>query len=219
MARKTNKPADEQQKPFDPWTATAKDAMFAGGQSIYQWQAVRDIETMRPRIEEAVKILSEKETFGKKETKLIAAAGFDVLNCTKLVMQNGLIAPEWLVYAFNQRYYPVVHCKAEGWHSARSFGKPYENKKLENQRKLREANFEVWRRIAGIIERHPGIKTAPNRKQEVDLFDLLTEEINKVEGLEDIRKSTIRGIYYQVSKGLASNPLTGKRKKPPIIIK
>jgi len=219
MTRKTNKPADEQKKPFDPWTATVKEAMIAGGNSVFQWQAARDIEAMRPRIEEAAKILTEKKNYGKKETQLIATAGFDVLHCTKLVMQNSLIAPEWLVYAFCQRYYPVVNCTAEGWHSERSFGKPYENKKLENRRNLRKAKLEVWRRISGIIEKHPNIKTAPNRKQGLDFFDLLTAEINKVEGLENIGKSTIKTIYYQVSKNFGKNPLTGKRKHPPIIIK
>ncbi|KAF1082335.1 MAG: hypothetical protein GQF41_1056 [Candidatus Rifleibacterium amylolyticum] len=139
MARK-NKPADEKQKPFDPWTATIEEALreFNAGneKAIFQSQAVADIMACKPRIEEAMKVRGN-EAGNSPKLRLVAEAGHAILYCVKKILDNELIAPEWLSYAFNQRYYPVAHHKARTWSSTQSFGDSTGKKKLENRRKAR----------------------------------------------------------------------------------
>lgn len=112
-------------KPFDPWTATIEEALQelnAGNErAVFQLQAVADIMACKPRIEEAMKIFGHEKN-NTEALRKTAEAGKAIILCVKKILANGLVAPDWLSYAFNQRVYPVLHLKAAHWGQENSFG-------------------------------------------------------------------------------------------------
>jgi hypothetical protein len=125
-------------KPFDPWTATAEEAIEesrnGNGNAVFQWQAASDIQALRPEIEEAMELFG-KEKNGSKALKKTAEAGKAILLCAKKILESGLVAPDWLSEAFNQRVYMVLHLKAAHWGEEKSFGKPRGKEKIKNRRR------------------------------------------------------------------------------------
>lgn len=118
---------------FDPWTATLDEAMVAhvdhdGGPEgpLFKWHVAREIEALKQDID--------------------AGDGFVVLHCIRLCVTHGLVAPEWLAYAFNRRYYQVSSCRVGTWDEA--FGKPYPGKHLAKLRQRRELKFDVYLRVS-----------------------------------------------------------------------
>lgn len=85
-----------------------------------------------------------------------AGDGFEVLACIRICVTRGLIAPEWLAYAFNRRYDAVLTCKAKSWDDDASFGKPYKKGfNLRAARKKRKLMFAVWNEANHILKSNP----------------------------------------------------------------
>ena len=78
------------------------------GKLLFQYVAATEVTALREKIESGGE-----------------GAGFDVLRCVRKCGTHDLVMPEWLVYAFNQRYDAVNNCRALSWDDAQSFGKPW----------------------------------------------------------------------------------------------
>lgn len=96
---------------FDPWTASFEDAKaaqdgreFSGdpAEPIYQWAAVQKINERRQARDNG--------------------DGFAVLACIRNCVTHGLIAPEWLAYAFNRRYDAVLNFRAKAGMTPKPLG-------------------------------------------------------------------------------------------------
>lgn len=128
---------------FDPWKATVEEAREAQNGSVegpdsplFQFIGAQQINEKREQVEKG--------------------CGFTVLYCIRICVTNGLVAPEWLAYAFNRRYDAVKEGLAISWDDSKSFGKPY--KKNTNKtalRKRRLLTFQAWNKASEIIEAEP----------------------------------------------------------------
>ena len=135
---------------FDPFTATfeeARDAQFrmdasaakAAGPTgpLYQWASASRVSASRERI--------EKE-----------GDGFEVLACINRCVTHGLIAPEWLAYAYNRRFYEVLGCRVGSWDDAKAFGLPYpKGTHLAALRKARLNRVAVALAVREVLSREP----------------------------------------------------------------
>lgn len=173
---------------FDPWAATfeeAKDAqerLDPGGDSpnpvlpIYQFAAAQRINARRPAIE--------------------AGSGFDVLACIRDCVTHGLVAPEWLAYAFNRRYDAVLNLRAGSWDDTASFGRPYpKGKQLMRMREDRQLRTSVWLAVVEAKKR--------NHKTPIDrgLFETIGASLKP-----PISGSRAEELYYQALKRGNFNP-------------
>lgn len=115
---------------FDPWTATIDEALAADAvhpapfyepdRPLYQWNAAREIEALRPSIENG--------------------DGFAVLDAVSRCARQGLALPHWLAVEFLRRYDAVLQCRAGSWDEA--FGRPYPKRvRLLN---LRQPRAKRW---------------------------------------------------------------------------
>ncbi len=131
---------------FDPWTANfdeAKHSQDVSGRDfvdprgpLHQFFAAKQIEANKAGID--------------------AGDGFAVLACIRTCVTHGLIAPEWLVYAFNRRYDAVLNCRVDSWDSPLAFGKPYKKgAHLAALRKARTKRFAVLNAVKDIRSREP----------------------------------------------------------------
>lgn len=131
---------------FDPWAADFDAAIAADKlcdleiadpcRPIFQAAAAKQVEASRHAID--------------------AGDGFAVLACIRLCVTHGLVAPEWLAYAFNRRYDTVLNCRADSWDSPLAFGRPYKKgTHLAALRKARTKRFAVWNAIDDIRKREP----------------------------------------------------------------
>lgn len=127
---------------FDPWNSTFSEAEALQGDSLgpssplFQWVAAEEIKASRQAIEEG--------------------DGFAVLACIRKCVTHGLVAPEWLAYAFNRRYDAVVNFRAKSWDDPEAFGPP--NKKhvrLAAERKRLVTEYQVWNMARDILAREP----------------------------------------------------------------
>ena len=135
---------------FDPWSDSFEDAMrFEEAPAeekgknladptrpIFQFFAAKHIEAMRPAIE--------------------AGDGLSVLSCIRQCVTHGLVAPEWLAYAFNRRYDAVLRCRANSWDSPLSFGRPYKKGTNINARQKEQVGrFQVYNAIYDKLQKNP----------------------------------------------------------------
>lgn len=82
--------------------------------------------------------------------------GFAVLMCIRICVTNGLVAPEWLAYAFNRRYDAVNMGRALSWDDALAFGKPYKVGTHKNSaKKKRMLLFSAWNEANTIMAMEP----------------------------------------------------------------
>jgi hypothetical protein len=185
---------------FDPWTAdfeTAKLAQESCGLDVadpngplYQAAAVKSIEAEKPAID--------------------AGDGFAVLACIRRCVTHGLVAPEWLAYAFDRRYDAVLNCRAGSWDSLLAFGKPYPvGTHLNALRKARLNRVKVRLDVTDILQREP----------ETPIDKGLFERVGKSLGLG---ATLTEEFYYQAKrmfefKRAAKN--TAKRKKSAGILR
>lgn len=102
----------------------------------FQWNALKTIEARRHIVE--------------------AGDGYEVLACIRKCVTHGVVAPEWLAYAFNRRYDAVLNCKAKSWDDPLSFGKPYKKgANLNAMRKRRLLRFAVWNEARRLLNESP----------------------------------------------------------------
>lgn len=193
----------EQKKPFDPWTAAEEEALkefYAGNErAFFQFCAADDIKTLKSQIEDAMQIRG-KEAGNSSKLKAVAAAGSSILFCVKRAMEAGLVAPDWLSYAFNQRYYPVVRYEARNWSDPKSFGDSTGKKKLENRRKLRILNAFLLANCARLRDEYKQMKEGKKVLRGSSFLFFLTDEIKKEPELKDFEFDTIRAAYKKIPK-------------------
>lgn len=166
---------------FDPWTASFEDAKaaqdgreFSGdpAEPIYQWAAVQKINERRQARDNG--------------------DGFAVLACIRNCVTHGLIAPEWLAYAFNRRYDAVLNFRAKSWDDPKAFGRP--NKKhvqLAAERKRRVTEWQVWNMARDILAR------APDTPIDAHFFECIGKQCKP-----PIGKTLASEHYYRIAKSL-----------------
>ena len=161
---------------FNPWTATFEEVQEATKQfegsnlenPLDQWVAVQRINSKRDVI--------------------TAGNGFAVLACLRLIVTHGLVAPEWLTYAFNGRYDAVLNCRAKSWDSPLSFGKPYKlGTNINALRKRRLLRFAVLNEVKKILA------SEPNQPIDESLFERVAEKFY-------IGKTQVSEYYYEAKK-------------------
>lgn len=164
---------------FDPWTASLEEAQeeekmasaecTAGPCSpVMQWAAASGINEWKQAV--------------------INGNGFAVLGCIRDCVTHGLVAPEWLAYAFNRKYDAVLNCRANSWDDPQSFGPPYpKGKHLSRMRQDRIGRFQIWNAVSDIIQRDP------DRAIDRGLF----EEIGRSLGFGATRAER---LYYEAVK-------------------
>jgi hypothetical protein len=130
---------------FDPWSSTIEDAIKAGESNpqdigplspLSQWFAAQAI---------------------KQECELIERGdGFAVLACVRRILTHGLVAPNWLSYAFNKRYDVVLNCLVDSWDDPKSFGRPYlKGRHLNSLRKERILKPQLLVIVLRILQANP----------------------------------------------------------------
>jgi hypothetical protein len=156
-------------KTFDPWTASWEEASqeqerHAEGEGpVFQWQACRDIESMKPEID--------------------SGSGFAVLACIRKIVTHGLVAPAWLANAFNRRYDSVLNCRVRSWDDPKAFGVPYpKNAKLPAMKTRRGQGLSIYRRVEELVGTriyagNPDLKAIPDTfKRDDVLFEKVGKE-------------------------------------------
>lgn len=134
---------------FDPWTATFEEAMAE--QERWQEAGGAISSPLGPiaQANGAYEILAAKE-------RIDAGDGFAVLYAIRVLVTNGLVAPEWLAFAFNRRYDAVNWFRAGSWDDSLAFGRPYpKGTNLAARRKARIGRFSVWNAAVAKIDSSP----------------------------------------------------------------
>lgn len=165
---------------FDPWTASFDEAMKANDRGqfgvadptapLYQWASAQVINARKQEVD--------------------GGSGFAVLACIRDCVTRGLVAPEWLAYAFNRRYDAVLHCRAKSWDDPKSFGRPYpKGAQLAAMRKRSLGRLLVWNKAMDILrdEPRPPIDEA--------FFERIGREIRP-----PIGKTEASELYYQAKR-------------------
>lgn len=150
---------------FNPWKATLDEARSA--------QAVIDEGDMGP--EGPVFQFAAAQRVNARRTAVDGGNGFAVLACIRDCVTHGLVAPEWLAYAFTRRYDAVLDCHVDSWDDPSSFGKPYpKGKQLLRTREDRIGRVLVWNAVVAAIQRDP---TTPIDR---GLFELVGKQLSQV---------------------------------------
>lgn len=160
---------------FDPWTSSVEEAIAAQERHqaagpdgpIFQWTAARRIEAQKDAAE--------------------GGDGFAVLACIRSCVTSGLVAPEWLAYAFNRHYDQVLSCRVRSWDEA--FGKPYSGKDIKLLRQRRELRFAVYNKVLETLNDHPQVIGEK-------LFAQVAEHFG-------IKKTLCAELYYEAKRLLA----------------
>jgi hypothetical protein len=190
-------------KPFDPWTATAEEAIEesrnGNENAVFQWQAASDIQALRPEIEGAMALIGEKKKFTNKEKKEVSIAGYSVLRCVRKLVTYKLVAPEWLAHAYNQRFDAVNNLRAKEWADFLSFGEPFYSRKAEHLKLYKKAEI-FFIKIADELEkeREKGTFKKVEGKNRISQYDFLEDRFLKETG-EVVGAEVWQKIIYKRS--------------------
>lgn len=170
---------------FDPWNGSLDDAIRVSEEMrtegrpsgpcnpVFQWQAARDIGASREIID--------------------AGDGFAVLVCIRKCVTHGLVAPDWLASAFNQRYDSVLNCRVASWDDPSAFGRPHpKGAHVTALRKKRTLKLAVLNAVNDLKLRDPDRAIGP------ELF----EKIGKQFG---IGKTLTEEYYYSARRALPNS--------------
>lgn len=178
---------------FDPWTATEEEACAAyfeknpnyedfgwngsyQGHIMYQWWGVQLINSQKDAV--------------------MAGDGRALMDCMAKLVVSGLVAPDWLARAFNQRYEAVQNYDFMSWDEA--FGKPHPPKtKQLSKRKALVLPFIIWQTLS--------VRLYSSEKSISDLLEEIAKElgISKTEAETHYYKRAIKrfGKPFQTSLG------------------
>lgn len=134
---------------FDPWTTTVEQV--EAEQDKWEESGGRVDDPCGPIYQAtgACKVLDLKEAIDGGD-------GFSVLAAIRICVTNGLVAPEWLAYAFNRRYDAVLNYRAKSWDDPLSFGRPYpKGANLVARRKARAGQLAVWLSVVTRLKADP----------------------------------------------------------------
>ena len=145
---------------FNPWTATFDEARAAQPEGfdpkpdlpLYQWNAAREVEALRPSIERG--------------------DGFAVLDAVSRCALHGLVIPDWLAREYLRRYRAVQHCRVRSWDEA--FGRPYPPGTNIAARRRAQKN-----RIAASLAFHDILISDPARTVDKGLFEEIGKRIGE----------------------------------------
>lgn len=156
-----------------------RDGHAGTDKQLYQFFAVRRCMELREEIEKD-------------------GSGFAVLAAVRECGTNGLVMPEWLVYAFNRRYDAVHHFRAVSWDAPESFGKPYPKgtNKAAN-RKKRILSFAVLNEV----------------KRSAELGTPIDKTLFEKVGAKHAIGATLAEEYYRHAKALLLRINPAKNKK------
>ena len=133
--------------------------------------------------------------------------GFAVLTAIRWCVTNGLVAPDWLAYAFNRRYDAVNLYRAGSWDSPLAFGKPFKKgTNIAARRKAKIGRVQVWNAVSDRLKRDP--KTAISKS----LFEEVGQSLN-------FGATLTEKYYYEATKMIGEIPAkkrksAGLHKKP-----
>jgi hypothetical protein len=111
-----------------------------------------------------------------------------VLACVRYCLTNGLIAPDWLTYAFNRRYDAVLNFHAKSWDDPKAFGRPYHkglNRAAWKTRRVRQ--WQVWNMANELLQQ--------GRSINADFFAEIGEKIKP-----PCEKTEVSDLYYKMKK-------------------
>ncbi len=133
--------------------------------------------------------------------------GFALLGAIRNVVSHGLVAPDWLAYAFNRRYYAVTMFRAGSWDDPLAFGRPFpKGTNLAARRKAKIGRIKVFNAVRERLAKQP----------DTPIDKSLFEEIGRPLGFGATLTET---FYYLELKMSGLNPANnrktaGLRKKP-----
>lgn len=185
MARKTNKPADEQKKPFDPWTATETDVRdeFDRVLKEHGFNGAAENPTLDPGFKmSAVKKIREAETMAKNGewSSGDKNKGIVLLSAIKEGIEAGLTLPSWLANEIGKVLQEIETGrarKAGGWNCDKALGSPYKrDSQPAKQAYNKRLSFYIW-----WLKRSNEIKPSFKHKRltERDKFQEIADYINK----------------------------------------
>jgi hypothetical protein len=164
---------------FDPWTASFEDAKALQAERgfsvdpaepVYQWNAVQQINALKQAVDNG--------------------NGFAVLACIRDCVTHGLIAPEWLAYAFNRKYDAVLNFRAKNWDDPKAFGPPRKKHvRLAAERKRLAKEWQVWNLARDILAK------APDMPIDAGFFEHIGQAIKP-----PIGKTLASEHYYRIAK-------------------
>jgi hypothetical protein len=127
---------------FDPFNSSFEEAVKLSvnvndpNNPIYQWSDAQEII--------------------KQKVLIDGGDGFAVLACIRKCVTRGLVAPDWLAYAFNSRYDSVLNFRAKSWDDPIAFGSPYKKgTNINARRKKRMSMYAVYNEINRILRENP----------------------------------------------------------------
>ncbi|MFT3963707.1 hypothetical protein [Propionivibrio sp.] len=167
---------------FDPWTATFEEAQEE--QKKLESSGKNGSSPVGPLYQfgGACNVVRLKDEIDKGD-------GFAVLAAIRECVTHGLVAPDWLAFAFNRRYDNVNMARVGSWDDPKAFGRPYpKGTNLAARRKARVGRLAVW---LSVVTRR---KTSPETPIDKGLF----EEIGKALGFG----ATLAERYYYEQKKL-----------------
>lgn len=134
---------------FDPWTATFEQAKQANDEWITSGGEIASPLCPIAQAGGAQRILGLKE-------EIDGGDGYAVLLAIRICVTNGLVAPEWLAYAFNRRYDAVNGCRAKSWDDPLAFGAPYpKGTNIAARRKAMIGPSRVWHAVSAALNSDP----------------------------------------------------------------
>ncbi len=218
MARKTNKPADEQQKPFDPWTATKEEAdkafktlLSQRGLSGIDVSFARDMLD-NPEIDilnrwrVAQKFLQLEhlaKTDHRNETEN-GSWGASLLIAIKEATHFRLLLPAWIEKELQRILLSVQqgrrnNYKTSGWNNPNALGWPYPNNKSNlTTRKRGKIATEICR-----------IKHSDKYKEKVkgsgiEVFEKIVDILKSEGKVVKLSASSARDIWREYKKEFES---------------
>ena len=167
---------------FDPWKASEVDVICEQDKWEKDGNPVASPLCPLFQVNAACRVVCLREEIDQ-------GSGFAVLAAIRLCVTNGLVAPEWLAYAFNRRYDEVLNCRVGSWDDPLAFGRPYQKgANLAARRKAKLGQLVVW---LSVVTR---LKTSPETPIDKALF----EEVGKPLGFG----ATLTEKYYYGQKAL-----------------
>lgn len=176
---------------FDPWTATFEQAKQANDEWITSGGEIASPLCPIAQAGGAQRILGLKE-------EIDGGDGYAVLLAIRICVTNGLVAPEWLAYAFNRRYDAVNWCRAKSWDDPLAFGAPYpKGTNIAARRKARIGRIAVWDAI------RKKFAATPDTAIDKGLFECVGKELGF--------GATLTEEFYYQAKKMFGEPVWIKR--------
>ena len=170
---------------FDPFTATLPEALAE--QARWQAETGKQSDSCMP----LARCTAAAQVSARRQRCEAANGGFEVLLCIRDCVTNGLVAPEWLAYAYNRRFDAVLNCRVGSWHHDQAFGRPYpKGTHLAALRKARRTRYAV------VLAVHAALELEPAPAIDGALFEAVGRPLG-------LGKTLTANLYYETRDRLA----------------